>query len=238
MKRIRSLDEYAKKGRLLNTAFSSCCVVTGAGHGEGLLVPFKQVVVLSGLVLLAFGARANNLGENFGWQFGTTQDRVNKTAVLDQIEKKKAGYYDAMSPVYNSTTYIQRQYNCSLSSSTVGNVGTNTTAATNSSPTVANSSATTSTSLANSDTTSAPGNGTNGASASGVASSLSNNLANTQTNGGSLTAGVTGSNTNSASGAVTAGSGTSDQVLNSQQSNAGNLSASVAGSSACSGVLN
>ncbi len=238
MKRICILDDFAQTTRLLNIKLGSCCETMGACHSEGLLVPFKQLLVLSSLALLAFGARANNLGENFGWQFGTTQDRVNKTAVLDQIEKKKSGYYDALSPVYNSTTYIQRQYNCSLSSSTVGNVGTNTTAATNSSPTVANSSATTSTSLANSDTTSAPGNGTNGASASGAASSLSNNLANTQTNGGSLTAGVTGSNTNSASGAVTAGSGTSDQVLNSQQSNAGNLSASVAGSTACSGALN
>jgi hypothetical protein len=200
--------------------------------------PCLLALTLGGLLLMACGARANNLGENTDWQFGTSQDKVNKTAVLDQIEKKKAGYYDALRPVYNYTTYIERQYNCSLSSSTVGNVGTNTTTATNSSPTVTNSSGTTATSLANSATTSAPGNGANGASSSGAGYTLSSNLANSQTNGGSLSAGVTGSNTTATTGAVTAGSGSSDQVLNSTQSNAGNLSASVAGSTACSGALN
>lgn len=223
-------DDLAAMRRLCNGTLRRTCAAVP--------LAFQLVLTVSSLALLSCGARANNLGENTDWQFGTTQDKVNKTAVLDQIEKKKAGYYDALRPVYNYSTYIERQYNCSLSSSTVGNIGTNTTTATNSSPTVTNSSATTSTALANSATTSAPGNGSNGASTSGAGYTLSSNLANSQTNAGSLSAGVNGSNTNAATGAVTAGSGSSDQVLNSQQSNAGNLSASVAGSTACSGPFN
>ena len=204
----------------------------------------KLVLTVSSLALLACGARANNLGENADWQFSSSQDRVNKSAVLDQVEKKKGGYYDAVRPVYNYTTYIERQYNCALSASTVGNVGTNSTAASNSSPTVTNSSSTSSSAAANSATNSAPGSGsTNTSNASGAASSsaaysLPSSLSNSQSNGGSLSAGVTGSNTNASTGAVSAGAGTSHQVLNSQQSNAGNLSASVAGSTACSGPFN
>jgi hypothetical protein len=67
---------------------------------------------------------------------------------------------------------------------------------------------------------------------------MPSSLAYSQTNGGSLNSGVTGSNTNATTGSVTAGSGASDQVLNSQQSNAGNLTASVVGSTACSGPFN
>ncbi|MEY4140292.1 MAG: hypothetical protein RLZZ371_2474 [Pseudomonadota bacterium] len=204
----------------------------------------RLALVVAGLAMSALGVMANNLGENSGWQFGTTQDKVNRSVTLDQIEKKKAGYYDAIRPVYNYTTYIERQYNCSLTSSTLGNSGTNSTTATNSSPTVSNTGATTSSALANSASNSFPGSGSTntsnatGATSASAAYSLPSSLANSQTNGGSLNSGVTGSNTNATTGSVTAGSGASDQVLNSQQSNAGNLTASVVGSTACSGPFN
>ena len=66
----------------------------------------KQALALVGLALTAFGAVANNLGENSVWQFGSTQDKVNKATALDQVEKKKAGYYDAIRPVYKSLSEI------------------------------------------------------------------------------------------------------------------------------------
>ena len=70
------------------------------------------------LVLSVSGVAANNLGENTVWQFNTAQDKVNKTTTLDQIQKQKAGYYDGLRPVYNYTTYIDRQFNCSVSAMT------------------------------------------------------------------------------------------------------------------------
>ena len=55
---------------------------------------------LCGAVVLALcgvsPAVANGLGESLSWQFQTSQDRVNKGAVLDLIERKKGGYYDAI----------------------------------------------------------------------------------------------------------------------------------------------
>ena len=201
--------------------------------------------VIAGIVLAGFSclALANNLGENGAWQFSTQQDKVNRSVTLDQIEKKQSGYYEAIKPVYHYTTYIQRQYNCTLSSSTVGNTGSNATTATNSSPSVSNTGATTSSTLANSASNSFPESGAiNSSSASGSSSSsaysLPSSLANSQSNSGSMSSGVTSSNTSATTGSVTAGSGASEQVLNSQQSNSGTLSASVAGSTACSGPFN
>lgn len=190
----------------------------------------KLALALAGLALTGFGALANNLGENSVWQFGSSQDKVNKATALDQIEKKKGGYYDAIRPVYNYTTYINRQINCSVSSFTSANTGTTSASASNSSPTVNNVGSTGASTDANSASNSASNTWPDG-SAGGV-------LNNSQTNGGSLASSVSGSSTSATTGAVTAGAGTSSQTLNSQQSNSGTLSASVADSTACSGPFN
>lgn len=190
------------------------------------------------LVLTSSGAGANNLGENTVWQFNTAQDKVNKTTTLDQVEKKKAGYYDAIRPVYNYTTYIDRQFNCTVSAMTTANTGSNSNSAANSSPTVNNAGTTSSSTDANSASNSLPQSGVSGQLSSGSTYPLTSSLVSNQSNTGSLASGVNGSTTSAATGAVTAGAGTSNQALNSNQSNTGMLSASVTGSTACVGPLN
>lgn len=158
-------------------------------------------------------AHANNVGENFAWQFETTNDKVNRAYLEDLRQKKQAGYYAA--PIYN--TYIDRQFNCSVSSSAVGNQGTST--AIGNSPTASGHNAS---SIGNTDTTdvwqgSAP-------TTSGVSG--------TQTNAGEIES--------NASGEIeTSVRGDAYQTLNTEQVNSGDQSASVASSNACQfGPLN
>ena len=198
----------------------------------------KGAIALVALSLTAFGALANNLGENSVWQFGSTQDKVNKATALDQIEKKKAGYYDSIRPVYNYTTYIDRQVNCTVSSFATANTGSTSASAVNSSPTVNNVGSTGASTDANSAANNLPDGTSGGVLNSGAGYAPASSLANSQNNSGSLASSVTGSNTSATTGAVTAGAGTSSQTLNSQQSNSGTLSASVVDSTACSGPFN
>ena len=109
-------------------------------------------VAVAALVAFGASAHANGLGENGSWQFQTTQDKVNKGAVVDLIERKKGGYYDAIKTTINNTTYIDRQYNCSVSAGTTGNSGSNGMVANASSPTISNSGSTSSNTSANSAT--------------------------------------------------------------------------------------
>ena len=169
----------------------------------------KGLLAIAGVAILvcaAGDALANNVGENYAWQFDTTADKVNKAAIADMIEKKKSGYYAP--PVYNTT--IERQYNCSIASTATGNEGTNT-------------------NLANSPTTSGPSaDATGNSSSSDIDGWKSDNQAlNDQTNSGHVGASVDGS----VSAHV---SGSPNQALNSDQDNTGDQTASVDGSTACS----
>lgn len=165
------------------------------------------------LSLLAAGtpALANNYGENLGWQFRTSADRVNQAAILDMIEKRRGGYYAA--PTY--TTTIQRQYNCSIAASATGNNDAKTAFA--NSPTVSGS---TSNATGNASDTSVAGGGFDGAA----------DIA--QINAGTVGSSVIGSTSASVQGQAT-------QALNSTQTNSGDQSAGVEASTACTfGALN
>ncbi|MBO9601196.1 MAG: hypothetical protein J7496_01675 [Novosphingobium sp.] len=169
----------------------------------------KGILAVAGFAMLASAggaALANNVGENYAWQFQTTTDKVNQAAIADMIEKKKSGYYSP--PVYNTT--IERQYNCSIASTATGNEGTNT-------------------NLANSPTTSGPSaDATGNSSDSNIDGWKGDNQAlNDQTNSGHVGASVDGS-------VSTHVSGSPNQALNSDQNNTGNQTASVDGSTACS----
>ena len=191
------------------------------------------------MAMAAGSVGANGLGENPSWQFQTTQDKVNKSAVLDQIEKKKGGYYDAIKSTYNYNTYIDRQVNCSVSAGTTANSGSNATTASTSSPTVSNAGTTSSDTAANSASNGVAQSGLNGVLVTGSGTPTpAGTVDNAQNNSGALSSGVSGSNTSAATGAVTAGAGTTDQALNSQQSNTGALTASISSSTACNGMLN
>jgi hypothetical protein len=168
-----------------------------------------SMLAIAGHASIAF---ANNVGENYAWQFETSTDKVNKAAIADMIEKKESGYYAP--PVYNTT--IERQYNCNVSSTATGNEGTNT-------------------NLANSPTTNGPNaDATGNDNDSDIDGWNSDNQAsNGQDNAGDIDAEVEGD-------VASRVSGSPDQALNSDQNNTGNQSASVDGSTACNfaNVLN
>ncbi|MBI5275968.1 MAG: hypothetical protein HY854_05855 [Burkholderiales bacterium] len=184
-------------------------------------------------------ALANGLGENGSWQFQTTQDRVNKGAILDLIERKRGGFYDSFTTNnYNTTyNYVDKQFNCSVSSTSTGNAGTNGMDASTSSPTVTNSANTSASTNANAATNGVTQNGVPGVVLASLNPSYPYNgsLGNNQANSGALNSAVNGSSTNSNTGPVSAGGSSTDQVLNSTQNNSGSQSASVSGSTACNG---
>ena len=165
------------------------------------------------LVLVPAAALANNVGENTAWQFETTADKANKAFIEDMRQKRQSGYYAA--PVYN--TYIDRQYNCSVSSLAAGNQSTST-AIGNSPSTTGNSAS----SVGNSDTSQlTPGYGTAASSITG-----------TQGNSGSVESEVSGNISSSVRGDTS-------QALNNTQDNTGAQTASVTSSNACQfGPLN
>lgn len=164
------------------------------------------------LVGMASSAMANNVGENYAWQFQTTADKVNQAAILDMIEKRRSGYYAP--PTY--ITNIDRQYNCNVAATATGNHGTNTNLAL--SPTTSGS---TSSAIGNNSQTDV--DGWRGDS----------DVTNDQNNSGQIGSSVRGD--------IAANvSGNADQALNSTQTNSGDQSASIDGSTAChfANVLN
>jgi hypothetical protein len=180
---------------------------------EGRLM--KSLLAISGILTIAGienPAFANNVGENYAWQFETSTDKVNKAAIADMIEKKKSGYYAP--PIYN--THIERQYNCSVASTATGNEGTNT-------------------NLANSPTTNGPDvDATGNANDSDIHSwDGDNDATSDQDNSGRIDADVDGDVDSRVIGSP-------DQALNSDQNNTGNQTASIDGSTAChfANVLN
>ncbi|WP_199489581.1 hypothetical protein [Pseudotabrizicola alkalilacus] len=165
-------------------------------------------------------AHANGWLESRSWQFETSADKANQSAVLDMIERKKGGYYDGFSTTVNnySNTNIGTQVNCNNVADATGNIATNSQTA--NSPQVSNTSGVTSGATGNEAQ-----NGTSGSDTAG------NGLGNDQNNSGNVSSGVAGSNSSSSSGAMNIGS--SDQDLSNSQTNTGNQTASITDSTAC-----
>lgn len=172
------------------------------------------------LIVSAAPAYANGWLESRSWQFDTSADKANKSAVLDMIERKKGGYYDGFSTTVNNytNTNIGTQINCNNVAEATGNIASN--GQTANSPQVSNTSGVTSDASGNSAQNGTSGQDTNG-----------NGLGNNQNNSGSISSGVTGSNSSSNSGALNIGA--SDQDLSNSQTNSGNQNASVNDSTAC-----
>ena len=186
-------------------------------------------------VVIIQTAHANGYGESGSWGFLSNQDRVNKGYVLDMIEKKKNGYYNAIKNTYTNNTYIDKQVNCSLSSMTTGTSGSNATQASTSSPVLNNTGYTSASGSANTAS-----NGLSQASLSGVFNTNATppgSLSNGQSSSGALSASVAGSSNSTSTGQVAANGGVTDQVLNSQQSNSGTLASSISASTACTGMV-
>lgn len=191
------------------------------------------------LLCLIFGlplaVQANGYGESGSWGFQSNQDKVNKAYVLDMLEKKKNGYYNAIKSTYNYNTYIDKQVNCSLSSVTTGTSGSNGLQASTSSPVLNNTGTTSASGAANS--------ASNGLSQAGLSGVFNTNatppggISSGQSSSGALNSSVSGSSNSASTGQVAANGGVTDQVLNSQQSNSGVLTSSISSSSACTGTL-
>ena len=181
-----------------------------AGHSRNGRLP--TVCLCLAAACASPPALANNVGENAGWQFQTSTDKVNQAAIQDMIRKQKSGYYAA--PVYNTTNNVGRQYNCSVSASSTGNDGNNST-------------------VANSPSTAGASSGASGNDSRTAVGTLGGATVGTsQANSGPVASGVVGGTSTQVQGAAT-------QALNSTQGNTGAQTASVGGSSACAfGVLN
>ncbi|MGB0920467.1 MAG: hypothetical protein ACPG1C_03990 [Alphaproteobacteria bacterium] len=68
-------------------------------------------------IAVSSAALANGYLEERPWQFDTSYDKFVKGSLLDLRERRKAGAFK-----FESNTYIDKQFNCALTSSTVGNV--------------------------------------------------------------------------------------------------------------------
>jgi hypothetical protein len=180
-------------------------------------------------------AHANGYGESGSWGFQTNQDKVNKAYVLDMIEKKKNGYYNAIKSTYNYNTYIDKQVNCTLSAVTNGTSGANGLDASTSSPVLNNTGTTSASGAANSAS-----NGLSQSSLTGVFNTNATppgSISSGQSSSGALNSSISGASNSASTGQVAASGGTTDQVLNSQQTNSGVLTSSISASSACTGQL-
>jgi hypothetical protein len=178
-----------------------------------MLKHLKWAAAIAAVFVLPSQASANNYGESLAWQFQTTTDKVNQAIIQDLIQKRKHGMYAA--PVYNTT--IEKQFNCTVQSSAIGNNGTNT---------MVGNSPTTSGAVSN-----ATGNNNSTDVHSGK-TGTGNDVTGSQDNSGQVHSSIDGGTSTDVKGDV-------DQVLNSTQTNSGNQSASVSGSTGCAfGPLN
>ena len=199
------------------------------------LVSALHAAVFCALTGLGGAAGANGLYDNTNWQFQTSQDRLNRTAVANAVETKRGGGFNTVAPTYQYSTYIYRQVNCSLSATATGNTGVNGTTASTSSPILNTSGSTASSTNANTASNGLPQSGVNGLLVASAGELTNASIASSQSNNGSLGSGVSASNTSAATGPVSAGSGVSNQTLTSTQSSAGTLASSINSSTACAG---
>ncbi|WP_439546474.1 hypothetical protein [Sandarakinorhabdus sp.] len=230
-------------------------LAAGTGPAVSFAVISRKAVRTIAVVTVLFGsdaistifggntARANGVSENFSWQFMSSGDRVNRAFLEDLRRKNESGYYQPA----RITNNIERQYNCSVSSSATGNVGSNSTS--NAGPTTNGAAASgkanesfVSSSKGASGVNSAnvssqnPGIGeaaywdgtrwaTSGYFSNGVNTAA--DIMQNQSNQGDVTTAATG-DVRSVSG-----NSTNYQALNSTQSNPGDQVANANGSTAC-----
>jgi len=194
---------------------------------------------------------ANDLFEDRAWQFETTTERAQKAAILDLIERKKAGMYNN---TYNNTYNSKTDYNisgdyidCNMTSQATGNQGSISQDVPVGSPTIDVNSSTSSSASGNASTgtidsgsntsntglTSQEGGSgsVNNTSTAGGTNSLSNNQSN---NGSTQNSSANGNAFSSRVSGVSGTGGGASVALNSTQSLAGSpVSSSITRSKAC-----
>lgn len=200
-------------------------------------VPYAFLVVAAASMAAPTPALSNGVGQNTPWVYDSAADKQVKLIAADAIARRKGGFYDGFDVNNSYNTYIYRQVNCSVSSSSTGNSGLTTAGATTSSPVLNNASSTSSTTAANAASNALPGAGLNGLLlASAGELGATGVLNNEQASSGVLNSGVSGSTSTSTTGPLAAGGGQTSQVVNSEQKSEGVINAVVSGSVACDGV--
>lgn len=86
-------------------------------------------------------ARSNDFGPGFSgaFQFRNANDRAARSGVVDLMERKKAGFYEA--PIYNisnTTNIAGDQIVCDITATSIGNTGSNLTEGQSGAPSVKN----------------------------------------------------------------------------------------------------
>ncbi|MGJ8605454.1 MAG: hypothetical protein ACSHXH_15135 [Marivita sp.] len=102
----------------------------------------KQILIFALLSALPQNSVAESFGPGFSssFQFRSDNDRAVKSGVVDLIERKKAGMFQA--PNFNSTNTTNiagDQINCDVVSTTIGNSGSAMTEGSSGAPSVLNS---------------------------------------------------------------------------------------------------
>jgi len=168
-------------------------------------------------VLGAAPAFADNYGEDNSWQFETSADMANESAIAAMIQEKRGGEFTKDPTTYSTSnsdpTIIENQTNCTVESTATGNAGDNTEGGNSASASGAQAS-----SVGNANSNTLDGEG--GTSAAG---SLVNDPANSGSIGSTASGNTTGSDA----------SGTISEALNSSQTNAAAQNSSQTGNIAC-----
>lgn len=179
---------------------------------------------------------ANGLGENGSWQFQTSTDKVNSAYLEDLRQKRASGFYAPP----NITNNIDKQFNCSLSASASGNLGTSSIVTAGPSTTGVSSFAAANESQARVQADGLPADNmpgpfgarrpgrSDGPQVPGESWGLGGaGIANQQSNTGQIQSSAEGETSS------VVGDTQNYQALNSAQTNSGTQEASVAGSTAC-----
>jgi len=177
-------------------------------------------------------AIADAFGPGFksSWEFRSDNDRAVRSGVVDLIERKKVGMYEAPNYNINNTTNVAGdQIGCDVVSTTIGNSGSANAEGQAGAPSVLNSPAVTASSSGNiaGGETGGPLNADNGGGSSSINTSQGvDGSQQTSTVGESQQGGVTGDVGGSQSGLE-------QTALNDQSISASPLNSSVADSAAC-----
>jgi hypothetical protein len=195
-----------------------------------ILKHYKSAIVYF-VLCIPTTAFSQGFGPGFSssYQFRSDNDRAVKSGVVDLIEKKKAGMYQA--PIFNSTTTTNvagDQINCDLVATTIGNSGSAITDGSSGAPSVLNSPTVQAASV---------GNQAGREEGGPLNSSGGSNTINTSQDVSGLTqaSNVDKSTQGGVSGEVGGSSSALSQESENDQSVAGSpLNSNIAGSSACS----
>ena len=200
-------------------------------------------------LMVPMTAAANGLRENDSWQFETSLERAQKGAVLDLIQRKRAGTYTSTTNNNFSSTYnIAGHYiDCNMTSQASGNQGSASQTAPIASPSIDISSDTSATATGNtgkgtvtaggdtSNTGLAEQTGDNDTATSSSTTGGTNSITTTQHNDGSTqNSSADGNSFGSTISGISGSGGEASVALNSNQSlDDSPISSSISGSSAC-----